>query len=399
MVAVIGCTSGDHLQVYVYSHPEDGGWVGQGPPIAGAVIAFRDPDGSSRSTTTDHDGHASGDVERGGSVWCSPSGPLVAQGTNALIAFDDVEPHATLVFGALPPAHATIATMAITATPPPPPPGAVTFAEIYTTCSRGPTMQGTVQLDDRCTDSVDILAVVVVSQLGDEQVEAYAFLPAQPIVDGGAIAVPSTAWRPLDTVTVHVANLDGATLGGGAIGNSFGFAQTASPTASGDAVTARLALVGPTLWVTFGLATSAGKQQVDVMVDASAPPIDARAVAAPYVAVDGIGTTAPTWSFDDHGGVLAANAMVTSFMWSDFNVSYQEGVTATVIGPPSPTGPLPALALPRAFGDVQPRSDLFVQEQIGLARIQTQMFDPFQAATLRVLPTMQVGDSTAFTVQ
>jgi hypothetical protein len=398
MVAAVGCTSDGHVQVYVYRHPEDPGWVGQGPPIEGAVIAFRDPNGSSRSTTTDKNGHANGDVERGGSVWCSPSGPLVVQGTNALIAFDDVEPDATLVFGALPPAHATIATMTITAMPPAPPPDATTFVEVYTNCSPGPA-EGTVQLDDRCTDSVDILAVVVTAQMGDQQAGPYAFLPAQPIVDGGAIAVPSTAWRPLDTVTVHVANLDGATLGGGAIGNSFGFAQTATPTTSGDAVTASLALVGPTLWVTFGLATNTGKQQVDVMVDASAPAIDARAVAAPYVAVDGIGTAAPTWSFDDRGGVLAANAMVTNFMWSDFNVSYQEGVTAAVIGPPSPTGPLPALALPHAFGDVQPRSDLFVQEQIGLARIQAQMFDPFQAATLRVLPTMQVGDSTAFTVQ
>jgi hypothetical protein len=333
-------------------------------------------------------------------VWCSPSGALVAQGPNSLIAFDGVDPDATLVFGALPPAHATIATMTITATPPPPPPNAVTFVDVYTSCSRV-AMQGTVQLDDRCSDSVDVLAVVVTSQMGEmgnQEYGPYAFLPAQPIVDGGAIAVPSTAWRPLDTVTVHVTNLDGATLGGGAIGTSFGFAQLASPTASGDAVTARLAAVGPTLWVTFGLATTAGKQQVDVMVDASAPTIDARAVAAPYVAVDGLGTAAQTWSFDDHSGVLAANAMVTSFMWSDFNASYQEAVTATIIGSPSPAGPLPVLALPGAFADAQPRSDLFVFEQVGLARIQTSLFDPFQAASLRVLPTMQVGDSTAFTV-
>src|SRR5262249_14367046 len=153
----------------------------QGPPIAGAVIAFRDPNGRSRSTTTDNDGHASGDVERGGSVWCSPSGPLVVQGTNSLIAFDDVEPDATLVFGALPPAHATIATMTSTETPPPPPPDAVTVAYVYTNCSQGAAMQGTVELDDRCTDSVDILAVVVTSQMGDDQVGPYAFLPAQPI--------------------------------------------------------------------------------------------------------------------------------------------------------------------------------------------------------------------------
>jgi hypothetical protein len=99
IVVMAACTSRGQVQVEVHGTPDDLG-VGIGPPIEGAVIAFRDRDGNSRSTTTDRNGKASGEVEPGGSVWCSPGGDLLVQGTNALFAFDDVQAGDTLVFGA-----------------------------------------------------------------------------------------------------------------------------------------------------------------------------------------------------------------------------------------------------------------------------------------------------------
>jgi hypothetical protein len=67
-------------------------------------------------------------------------------------AYTDVDAPAMLVFGLPPTTHAAIATMTFTGTTP----DGSSFA-IYTSC--GGSTSGMVKLDDRCSTSVDVLAV------------------------------------------------------------------------------------------------------------------------------------------------------------------------------------------------------------------------------------------------
>src|SRR5262249_46634524 len=155
----------------------------------------------------------------------------------------------------------------------------------------------------------------------------YQYLPAQPIVDGGTIAVPPAGWLPLDNVSVQVqvTNLDGAMLFGGEIG-TLGF--NANAVATGNTLTAPIPAVGTPRRVVAGVGVPAGAQ-ITAVVPASAPTLDVRAVGVPYLSADGLQTLTPTWSYDDLGGALRADAMVIRYQWSD-NAKCQEGNSVVV---------------------------------------------------------------------
>jgi hypothetical protein len=284
--------------------------------------------------------------------------------------------------------------MTVTAQPPSPPTGFVSLVFIYTACTRA--VNGTsIQLDGRCGGTVDVLAVAVASHMTIQIYNGYQYLPAQPIVDGGTIAFPATGWLPFDSVSAQVTNVDGAMVSGSI--DTFGF--SAAAVTNGNMLTAQIPAVGTLLRINAGLSTTAGGQSITAVVSASAPTLDAHAIGAPYVRVDGRQTMNPTWSYDDLGGALRADAMVTRYRWSD-NATCQQGNTAIVVRPPTAAGPLPALALPEIFACARPRRDLVVSEQVALVRVESaQGFDPQQAAMMGALPVMGAGDSFAISEQ
>ena len=109
-----------------------------------------------------------------------------------LYAYTDVQLGGTLVFGAPAATHSTIATMTINAQAPSPSmvSGVEVFVYIYSLCGNSlqvtsPSYTGSITLDDRCSGTVDLLAVQDTSEFADETWGPYQFLPAQPIVDGG----------------------------------------------------------------------------------------------------------------------------------------------------------------------------------------------------------------------
>lgn len=172
-----------------------------------------------------------------------------------------------------------------------------------------------------------------------------------------------------------------------------GFSATA--VTNGNMLTAQIPTVGTLLRVSAGLSTTTGGQSITAVVPASAPTLDVHAVGVPYVSADGLQTMNPTWSYGDLGGALRADAMVTSYRWSD-NAECQEDNTAIVVRSPTAAGLFPTLALPETFGCARPRSDLVVSEQVAVVRVESaQGFDPLQAAMMRGLPAMGVGDSFA----
>src|SRR5579863_4098424 len=121
-MAVAACsTSRGPVEVYAFGYAA-GQSFGVGPPLAGAQVLFEDRDGTTRTATTDSTGYAHGEVEPGGTVWCSPSGPFRAQNTNSVVAIEDVQTPATLHFGAPPAQHAAIASIMVSAQLPAPPP-------------------------------------------------------------------------------------------------------------------------------------------------------------------------------------------------------------------------------------------------------------------------------------
>jgi hypothetical protein len=359
-------------RVEVYAYTYDLG------PATNATVVFQDPDGTERTTTIDGNGYASGEIVAGGMVWLRDP-PILSP--PRVTAYADVQPGSTLRFGR--PPNARIATMSWTGQPP------MTGEDIrvFTLCGGG-TAQ-TLFIDDRCGASVatiDLLAVAYQVQPGpnDPIPTSYAYLPAQPVTDGGTVAIPSTAWRSLDAVSVQLVNLAGGTSEGVGVANAFGFSASA---ASGG----KLPLVGPSLVVTASVARGLQADTVTAVVPLSASAtLDFQTVAAPWVTQP---DASGAWSVDDVGGLLSADAMATQYGWTVLVPGGEVGLNAFVISPPGPGGTTSFPKIPKAFVDSDPPPNSGPTTSfIDVVRLQTNSgLDPLHAAEVYAVDNASIA--------
>ncbi|HWO21979.1 MAG TPA: hypothetical protein VNO30_24625 [Kofleriaceae bacterium] len=375
-IAAVGCGGSDvargRVDVVAYSELT-------GAPYAGALVLFADRDGQSREAYVDDAGHAGGDVEPGGSVWLvelDPSGT----GANQLTAYTDVQPGATLRFGPDAP-RATTATMPLSATPPPGGGPYPVVARVHSACSplRG---SSPARFDDRCAATTDVL--VVAYQLDPVVVEypyAYAYYPAMPITDGGTLTVATADWRPLDQVTLQLQG-DGGAIGVPntrvAVMNQFGVHGRTM--LSGKTATTQLPLVGG-LYVEVDLLRAPGQAHTfgAVHLPATASQtVDLANVLAPWVLRD---PGSPTWTADDVGGALRAQAMVIEHYWVQPIANYEVMNTARIISAPVAPGTIAVPRLPDGLADQQPGADFQIDSAARPVRVEGGTdVDPFRVA-------------------
>lgn len=180
-----------------------------GATAAGSLVVFTDVDGSARTTHIDGAGHASGEVEAGGSVWLLEEAPPGSSSGPWITAYTDVQPGDTIQIGPLPyGGHAVRGTMQIVGAPP----AGAEDVRFASSCSVGYTEPRRITFDDRCGSTADVLLMgshVVGGTTGTVLVK-YIWLPAQPIVDGGTITSDANAWTsPEPPPTINFLNASG----------------------------------------------------------------------------------------------------------------------------------------------------------------------------------------------
>jgi len=347
-------------------------------PIVGATVVFQDTGGATTTTTTDADGHATGEIEDGGTVWLGAD-------TSDLRAYADVVTPAKLVFGRPPPSpHALLATMAVTGTPPTP-----ELVQLYSSC--GTPVDAGIALDDRCSEDAPILAVGYMEQTGQNVYDVYAYLPHVPLHDGGTVAIPDSAWTPLDTVTVAITDLETATLatsGVPTIANELGFAQAAVANDT-STFTASLPLVGARLHLSYALQRDTDFQQIATSVPAmDAPVLDFWINGVPWID-EPAGDS--SFALDDIGGHVVSNASITTYTWSTNSL--------VVFGPPAgESGTLDMPQLPDPWSEQQPGSDLAVSMSLRAVRVATTETDPKVVADESDLSDLSLPDATVGSV-
>ena len=350
-----------------------------GAPYAGATVLFADPDGESRKTSVDDAGHAEGEIAPGGSVWLVELDPN-GTGSNLFTAYTNVQPGATLRFGPDAP-RATVATMSLSATPPAGNGQDPVVVRVHSACSplRG---SANATFDDRCAAAADVL--VVAYQLDPAVVEypyAYAYYPAMSITNGGTITVATADWRPLDQVTLQFIN-DGGAIGvpntNVSVMNRFGVRGRTM--LAGKTVTTQLPLVGG-LYVEVDLLRTLGQAHTFGAVHLAATAsqtVDLASVLAPWVLRD---AGSPTWTVDDAGGALRAQAMVIEHYWVQPIANFEVMNTARIISAPIAPGTIAVPQLPDDLADQQPGADFQIDSAARPVRVEGGTdVDPFRVA-------------------
>ena len=374
-ISMVGCVSTTRGPVDVVAFDNS---ASTAVPIAGALVVLQDTDGTTTTTTTDVDGHATGEVEDGGMVWLGAD-------ASSLRAYADVVTPATLVFGRRPPpVHTPLVTMTVTGSPPTP-----ELVALYSSC--GVPVAGGLQLDDRCSEDAPILAVGYTQQGGADVYDVYAYLPHVPMRDGGTIAIPDAAWMPLDTVSVEIVDLETATLATSqvpSIANDLGFSQTA--VASDPATfTASLPLVGSRLQVSYALQRDSEFQRIATSVPASeAPVLDFWINGVPWID-ELVGDS--SFGLDDIGGHVISNASITTYTWSTNSL--------IVLGPPAgESGTIEMPRLPAPWSELQPGSGLEVSTSLRVVRAASTSTDPKVVAEESDLSELSLPDATVGSV-
>ena len=350
-LALAGCSDGGHVDVVVHRIA-----------LADAQVSvvFTDPDGMSRTADVDADGHASGEIVTGGTVTLA----RLIGGSADLTAYTDVQPGSTLEFGPPEVDHPSRGTMTITGDVPP---GAdqIQIAAVCRSNSTSPGVQK-ITLDDRCGATVDLLLVGVKFVNPNNVNVAYIYLPAQPIVDGGTIALDPTAWRPPEPITIHIHGADGMfeqPNNSVYLTDSFGV-RTYDVRAAHDTVTATMPLAG-----TFALSAmltrvpALGQTLYVDLPAVAAQDLDFAGVLAPWVMQHD-----RSWSVDDVGGALVASALVADYKWTQPIANYTEDVQLRVISAAPPPGKLPFPNLPAPLAKYQPGPDFQIEATARLVR-------------------------------
>jgi hypothetical protein len=201
--------------------------------------------------------------------------------------------------------------------------------------------------------------------------DVYAHLIAQHIQDGGTIAIPDTAWQPIETVTVQIADLVGAMVQSAgaspAIANDFGFSQQG--VAIDDMTfSVGVPLVGKNLHIFVPFQRGNDFQQLDATVPVSdSAVLDMFILGTAWTETQGSSYTA-----DDVSGRFVPTASITNFQWGDASVQN----TLEVLGPPvDGSGTIEMPSLPDVWADLQPADDAAIAENIRDIRISGAGFD------------------------
>ena len=172
-------------------------------PVPGASVVFVDGDGTTHTLATDADGTVTARISDDGSVWHEKSDGDPAAGA-LFDVFEHLDDRDTIVFTELghPIMPPSVTSMTIVPNAPTPPPHQA--VAVNATCGFHDQLgiQTHLAFEDHCHGVADILVTLRDEDGADW---SYAFLPAVPIVDGGTITVPSSAWRSSEQVSGTVA--------------------------------------------------------------------------------------------------------------------------------------------------------------------------------------------------
>lgn len=293
LVLLLGCGGSSTATITVTAKVTDDA---TGVAVGGAGVVFMDGDGKTHTYATDATGSVTGRVSADGTIWHNRFRSDPQEGAD-YVAFADLKDGDTVLFGA--PAEfqpPTTATMTLVANAPTHPPEDAVRAT--PSCGYA-AIDGTLRFDAGCHGVADIL-VTLSTQSG--QSLQYAFLPATPVVDGGAITVDPSAWRAADPVSITLSTADTQLI---SVRNDFGVGLAGAP--SGATLSGTLPLVGSHLLV--GVTATQGTHAMLERPLQATQTIDVSALLLPAITVkDG------AWSVDSSSDMTGA-WLVTHHRW------------------------------------------------------------------------------------
>lgn len=329
---------------------------------ADALVVFEDVNGDSRTSYTDAAGHASGEIEVGGTVWLLEDSPPGQSPGPWITAYTDVQPGETIQIGPEPGDHAVRGTMMIDGTPP-----MGTESIVANSSCRVESLDPrTITFDDRCGTTADVLLMAshfVGGPTGSALVK-YIYLPAQPIIDGGTITIDPDAWiSPEEPPTLTFTNASNALTY--MVRNPLAFEPNRVPRVG------KLRITGMD-----------GVAYFDMLVPATvvSTPIDVDRILPPAV-ISERSATGVTWSIPE-GSPRTVDAVINDYTWIHPEANYELRIRVQIYSLPSSSGAMTIPALPSEMAKYQPGSEFQISRAGSLIRTDRVDIDPRRLAEL-----------------